>query len=712
MIIKVAGGYLDFNADIEVERQVKVFEEISKTAGDFSYEFEIQLTQNNLQKLELPFPDNISKNVYHKINAELQGNDGITLYHGYIRIERIVGMFASCSFFSGNNNWFVMLSGNLLDVDFSDLTIDQNEANIVSSWSQNSGIVFPLMDHNVLMDRRTMSLKVEDFVASMYVHTIIKRIFQKHSIKIEGELFRDANYNRLCIVKSPTDQIESRSSYVGKTSPQSVGTPAELVTFDDDSNSPFFDGSLDNYKLASSEYQADVKMRLKVDLTVTFLSPPILVPIKVYIVKNGNSVMEGGFFSTGAARTVTLTHELILEAGDNVTISADSGGALSVSVSSAEVRFTPTYLYVAFSESVIPDWTQQDFVSNIFRLFNVITSYDAVTKTLTCNIFDKLKSKESVDISEYISSVETDYIDLVSNYGKRSTATYQTIRFEDWARRGIKNFFGSGDGFLSVDNDFIEDSKDIVESDFTNPQSYINAVFDMSMERLNTLDLDVLEDTSASSVSDVSGVARFNVSEDIFEVGDLVRISDSIASYVGDWVVETVGSGWVEFYSLNYDDNATATLSIMKTIYTGDEDVYLFFNIPNYAVSKFSSASSFRLESTDRSSMAVGYFNLFYMGRTINNDFTQSLSFGEIDSMFFYQKTMLETYWGLTEGMLNDPVKQIATCNLPYTLFFNLDFLQPIHIKTLESSNLYYPIRMGGYKGKEYDSTIELIKLP
>lgn len=712
MIIKVAGGYLDFNADIEVERQVKVFEEISKTAGDFSYEFEIQLTQNNLQKLELPFPDNISKNVYHKINAELQGNDGITLYHGYIRIERIVGMFASCSFFSGNNNWFVMLSGNLLDVDFSDLTIDQNEANIVSSWSQNSGIVFPLMDHNVLMDRRTMSLKVEDFVASMYVHTIIKRIFQKHSIKIEGELFRDANYNRLCIVKSPTDQIESRSSYVGKTSPQSVGTPAELVTFDDDSNSPFFDGSLDNYKLASSEYQADVKMRLKVDLTVTFLSPPILVPIKVYIVKNGNSVMEGGFFSTGAARTVTLTHELILEAGDNVTISADSGGALSVSVSSAEVRFTPTYLYVAFSESVIPDWTQQDFVSNIFRLFNVITSYDAVTKTLTCNIFDKLKSKESVDISEYISSVETDYIDLVSNYGKRSTATYQTIRFEDWARRGIKNYFGSGDGFLSVDNDFIEDSKDIVESDFTNPQSYINAVFDMSMERLNTLDLDVLEDTSAGSVSDVSGVARFNVSEDIFEVGDLVRISDSIASYVGDWVVETVGSGWVEFYSLNYDDNATATLSIMKTIYTGDEDVYLFFNIPNYAVSKFSSASSFRLESTDRSSMAVGYFNLFYMGRTINNDFTQSLSFGEIDSMFFYQKTMLETYWGLTEGMLNDPVKQIATCNLPYTLFFNLDFLQPIHIKTLESSNLYYPIRMGGYKGKEYDSTIELIKLP
>src|SRR5688572_22767396 len=134
MMLKIGSEYLEFNADVEMERQGKVFEALDKSAGDFSYEFEIELTNNNIRILKFPFPDNISKNVKHKVQAELTGDNGITLHYGFIRIQGIVSRIAYCSFFSGNNNWFGMLSGNLSEIDFSDLQVEQTEANIISSW--------------------------------------------------------------------------------------------------------------------------------------------------------------------------------------------------------------------------------------------------------------------------------------------------------------------------------------------------------------------------------------------------------------------------------------------------------------------------------------------------------------------------------------------------------------------------------------------------
>lgn len=44
MMIRVAGEFLDFNEEIEIERQIKLFEDIDSTNGDFSYTFELPKT--------------------------------------------------------------------------------------------------------------------------------------------------------------------------------------------------------------------------------------------------------------------------------------------------------------------------------------------------------------------------------------------------------------------------------------------------------------------------------------------------------------------------------------------------------------------------------------------------------------------------------------------------------------------------------------------
>lgn len=721
MMLKVNGEYLDFNDSVEIERQAKVFEELSKTAGDFSYQFEIVLTSDNIRILQCPFPDNILKNVYHKVTAEVIGDDGITVQHGFIRIERISGLIAYSSFFSGNNNWFNLLTGPLSDIDFSDLDVNQDTDAIMNSWESDSGIVFPLVDNDTLTQRRDDMVKVEDFVPAIYVHTVIKRIFQKHSIKINGELFDDVNYKMLIVTRSPSDEVESRSAYVGKSDDPQVIVgfdPPALVTFTDDSNYPFFDGTQNNYNLGGSGYTADVKMRLIVEVSVTFFPLGTFQTAEMYIVIDGNPVsytlLIGAF-----GDTISNSVEVTLEAGQTAAVLMQSNGDITINLATA--RFTPTYIYKAFANRVVPEWTQQEFVSNIFQLFNTLASYEPISKTLTVNLFEKIKQKPPIDISEYISLSETDYADFISNYAKNSLALYETIEFDDWTTLGISTVFSSGDGVINIDNDFIDESNEIIESEFTNPHSYLNNVFGMSMERLKTLRLEPDESASASSVTDSSGAALFHVTgaEDIFTVGDLVRISDStVENYNGDWIVGDVDTGEVAFYNLFFVSDSTATLTILRHVYSGDDNVYLLFNIPNYSVSKFSVHNAFSMYGVPGGpvesffSTALGYFNVIDTGQEITEEHIQSASFGEVSNMFFYQRTMLETYWNLASRVLNDPVKQIVTVNIPLSVYKEIDFLSPINIKTIDSSNIYYPNRMTGYKGKEYDCEIELIKLP
>jgi hypothetical protein len=134
MMLKVNSEYLEFNGDIDIERKAKLFEEIDMVQGDFSYSFEIELTSENYRILGFPTPDNIRKTVYQKMDSQVLSDSGDLISIGYLRIERIVGRFASCSFYSGNENWFSQLTGNLSEIDLSEYETDQTATIIQNSW--------------------------------------------------------------------------------------------------------------------------------------------------------------------------------------------------------------------------------------------------------------------------------------------------------------------------------------------------------------------------------------------------------------------------------------------------------------------------------------------------------------------------------------------------------------------------------------------------
>jgi hypothetical protein len=585
-------------------------------------------------------------------------------------------------------------------------------------------VVFPLVDNGALVSRGTNQLKVEDFLPAIYVKDVFTKIFAAHGIRLQGELLNDVNYLSAITLSTAKNKalIDANSTHAVKTS--TTTRPVEntdyKVTFDNDSTYPAFDGG--NFNLATSTYTAPVKMRI--DVTVS-LKPQIVDSSynnRIYLYINGVFTFvdigldSGGLYNSGTAgdnEIFTLKRSILLNAGDTLEVYSDwqqSTGSTANSILSGSVTITPTFIYYSSGEGIVPDWTQQEYVSQVLRLFNVIPSYNAARKVLTLNLFEKVSEKPSVDISRYISSTEVDYVEFINAYGKKNYMFFQEIEpSEDFLKLNL-NVDKYAKGSIEVNNGYLADTQNVIESGFTNPITYVNPILSMSMEKTDLIRLEAGESTDVTSVvSGTLGRARFNIEEDKFLISDLVRIEESTnADYNGDWLVFNRGTGWVEVYGIPFDTDAKAKITKLTFTYSETDSVFIMHNVPNYAVTNFSGNTELRLEATDYETMAPAFFNLKNTGKPINQDFRYSMSFAEGD----YQMTLVEQYFKLMGRVLNDPVKLRCEAYLPLTVYNQLDMLSPVRVVTEETQNRYYLNKISGYKESFYSCLLELIKLP
>jgi len=722
MMIKVGNEYLDFNDLVETEKQVKLLEDLSTSYGAFSYSFDLCTRINNTRILNNPLPDNISKEVYQKIPASLLTDSGEETFKGYLRVEKI-NVNYECSFFAGNNNWFGLLSGKLRDIDWSDYDIDQTEITLSNALFNTSGVVFPLIDNGLLAYRGNALLKVEDFVGALYTKDIVNRVFALQGIKVQGELLNDADYLASVVVNNPKSQenIDAASSYVEQST--LIARPGENVeypvVFQNDSTFPFFDGSLNPFSLVTNSWTAPFKTMIHIELSFVPSIVDASYSQRIYIYINGVftfvdiGLSVGGLYNSATAgdqENFVLDRTFLVDQGDVLTWTTEwqqSVGSTQNDVVSGWVKITPVFIYKAFGAAMVPDWTQGEFISEIIKQFNAIPTYDAANKTLTLNLFEKIQSHDPVDLSEYISAVEVDYAEFVSDYGKKSFLSHiETEEEEEFRRMPLdKRLYDKGQ--IDIDNDFLGDEVDIIESEFSSPITYINPVFQMSIEKTNLVEFDQQFNMEFTAVTDSAGRARFAIADDRFQLSDMVRVTDSTnISYNGDYMVITFGAGYIELEGLAFDTNATGSLAKMNFVYGDSDQVYLLHHVPLYTVSKFSGLTQIQVENTDYSTLAPAFYNLIPTNRQIDRDFPFSMAFAEGD-----QLSVTERYFRLVSMVLNDPVKLLSVAHLPYAIYQSLDFLRPITIKTQETQNQYYLNKISGYKESYLPCEIQLIKL-
>lgn len=723
MMLKVNGAYLDFNGDIEIEKKIKLFEDIETTDGDISFAFELELTSHNIKTLKIPFPDVSSKRVYNIQDTEVFNDEGLRINKGSIRVESISGRYASCSFFGGNSNWFAMLNGNMTELSLSRYDQDLNETNIVDSWTNTSGIIYPLIDTGTLLDRGFDNAVTEDFVGCFYIHTLLKETFKQSGIKIQGELLNDPFFLSLIVVTNTRSKVDvdNNSIYIGTNVQQTI-TPAgdEDIIFNQFSV-PFYVG--ENVDI-DSNYQvniaADMNAEIEVSVTTLLGSSGIL---QGFLRINGDiniarsRIVRLISFSevlTQNGYKLTLKYLVRLEEGDVVTMMGSNFYGVNLDLVSATFQIKPVLIYKTFGRSSVPLWTKQEFVSNVFKLFNAVTSYDSFTKTITINIFDKIKQKTPLDISAYLTVDSVDYSEFIGNYGRSNSFKYQEPNDEDLREYNISGFLNYGDGVINVDNDFIQGSTEVLESDFSTPFSYFNSVFNGSLERINFVEIEEGEEHEITSVTNSGGVPRFNITDadDYFEVGNLVRLSTNVIQYNGDFVITAVTSTYITVRGTTYTTDATGYAIDIAHQLTTDDSVYIMSVIRQTDTNEIFDRNDIWINDTAMGYYSIAFFNLLRLGRNIEAKYKQGLSFGSIADPVFFQKTLRESYWTQFERIVNDPVMVKATGHLPWKVYNSLDFLSPVTLRTLETSNRYYINRMTGYRNSYTPCGIELIKLP
>lgn len=713
MMIKVGDDYLDFDGDIEVERQAKLFDDLQTTNGDFSYSFDIPRTGKNLKILGVPLPDIKNKALYKKVEAQLLDDQGLVLYQGYLMIERIKELI-SISFFSGNNNWFALLSGNVNDIDLSSYDEDITISTISDSWSRTSGVIYHLADFGAVKTRSHNIFTIPDFVPSMFVHTAMTEVFKSVGLKIDGDLLNDADYNRATITSTRIDEneISIRTVYANKATDQVIPSSVDTQIVFTDTSDPYYDASNGNY--SSSNYTADVDMIVTVELRIIkTISALNFVFLKIFI--NGSLYQE----YTDISIYVNIDEKDIrLKAGDVLNIQFYSDIGTETINAGSTLKIIPTTVFVTNGSVVLPNWTKKEFVSNILKLYNVIPRYDLFSKTVYFDLFENIKSKRSIDLSPYVISQEFDYNELIADYAQLNKLSYTETSIAEIEEYNRSNINPYSVGLIEIDNDHVEKEKTIIESDFSIPYGYISEVFDMHLEKLTINKFETLNTIDITQVDDFSGVAQFKMGTATHKirVGDIVRITKSTSKgYDGEWVVSYAVDDNVRLYGVDYQGDANLTIELLTISRSDTEDAFILLNSGNTAISDFSGSSDINIFTTTNNtytSASFAYFNLLNTNRPVNNNLITGLSFGYITNINSYQRTLVETRFKLFSLILQDPVKCKNIMLIPNNVFKEIDFTRPVCIKTDQTSNLYYANNISGYKGSHIVCDVELIKLP
>jgi hypothetical protein len=698
MIVQVGDGYLELNEPIQVEKKVKLFDDVSATEGDFSYEFSIPKSQNNVELIRVFKQSQQDKIWNRKIPSNILDDSGVVIYSGFIRIEDDSNDEFSyqASFFSGNTNWIELLGFNLLDLNWSKFDVEYAD---ILDFDKTSGLVFPLTDRGILYERANEHFMLDDFQGYMYAKSIVNVILANNAIKLTGGILKDPIYNKL-ITSAGTNkflstEIENRTAYIGKSSNQTITTSYATATFTNVSD-PFSNSPMGNWSVATSRYIFDLDVRdydITVKLNYAVGSPYYSTGVR--IVKNGITTLYTKAYKTRVINATYTVNELddTPSTGDyyQIQLAVQTFSTNRTLLAGSSITIKPTKFYKVFAGTVIPDMNANDFLSNIFRMLNCIVTYNNITQTLTADILDTALNRQPTDISEYVSRLQNNYSDFVNDYAQSNLLIWGDQSNDLVDQYNEDNLLPYGSGELTIDNDFLEAQSNFLEMDFVAPfqRSYPNLGIELPLT--DFIEVSVLETRNITSVTvdsssgadlavfDYSGSSLGNV---------LVRIIDStISDYNADYWAISSGSTFNGY--VDYQGDATATMQVLRVTLKSSDPVFLLNN-PSQNIGSVSGFAEFFVENlVPRTNIAVANF-------LNTTNYKTSLGFDYLKNLYFRN----------TEKLLNSGIMCLCDVNLPYKVYRDIDFLRPLRIDGID----FYPNKLTGYISSSEQAQIELIK--
>jgi hypothetical protein len=489
------------NEKIALNYEVNTIGELSTRQGFSSNDFEIPATAKN--KKRLSFNDNINSNntfPYQKQNAVLRQNS-IEILRGFIQVisyDRKKQTF-KISLFGGNVDWFELVKNISLQVlDFREYDHFLLASEIVDSFTNTEGYIYPLIDYGRLTTNLYADTEVIDWLPSVFYHTILKKIFDRIYYKVAGSFLQNPRFKKQILAYSKDELPEANRNYIDE---RNINVQKTTVVVYDPATPALVDYVFDtvNYQNINS-YNTGTGIFTfaqngKVNFEVRFLGITIenIIPAKrdFYIqiwddtnnieVAKSNSIQITGL----PIENISYNYEYTFE---KIEVSELIDYKIRVYASTLfgfvnDLTIQEGYCNVIWSNefnegipislsNILPDKTASEFLIELANQYALVFQVDTDTQTVEIFQFDDIEKNiiNAIDWSDKLAQSENqdiDFVEFVQNYGQVSWLVMNTSD-DDFYLNQYKTLYleNLGSGFISIGNAFIEREKDVFESDF------------------------------------------------------------------------------------------------------------------------------------------------------------------------------------------------------------------------------------------------------
>lgn len=718
--IRIDNEYLDLQEEyIAVDFLINDIGEIQSKQGEFSNDFDVPKTAHNIRVLGYSTETNVigTYSPSRAISADLIQNNTV-ISSGFVQVNSKEGDKINITFYGSNIDVFELLKDkSLQEIGLSDYSHNYTGANVVSSFNNTEGYIYSVIDYGHFQDRRSNKIVSGEIFPCIYLHTLIKEMFKNIGYKVSGSILSRALYYKIVLpfvnetFGYSKDYVNSKSVYADNLLSElfavSAGATAicRFARTIDNFNGVTYGGS-SLMDLPNERYTADGDY----GVTIEYRTLVSTVPAKTLILRiNGVDVAE--------SNSNYLTYTTNLSSGDYIEMyfKNDSAGVLNVR-NIIKIRALQTFVETSeVNPSVcLPNITQADLLKWLLFRFAGVFSVDKFSKTVYLNQFSDLKKNltnsdnwsDKIDLSN---DIETNYIDLVSNYGQKNYANYAIDENDKlFFSYNAENDLSYGSGMFDLDNDFLEGEKIIYEAPFSPTEQCL--FFNGFNFRLNYIPRNIgssfFGEFTNSQSQNYGGLLSISVQlSPNPTVGQIIEIYEG--SYIGVWTIVEVISPSRFVLNASWSGASTGSFIAFDNTYNAAIPRVLI-NYGNVDVATLSEITELEIMGQTVTEIPFMYFYKSKEGTELDN-YGESLAFG-VPSVFApYDKAAFDSDYLDVIKMLKESQVVKAYMKLNQVDLANLDFLKPKYIESL--GGYFYLNKIEGYDASGDSVLCELVKL-
>ena len=445
---------IDFSNSTKIALTLSVndISEIKDRQAFYSNQFRFPKSQRNKEVMEsCELIQSGTYLPYTKVDAKYTQNGRELVGAGYAIIDETEKDYVA-TIYSGNALFFDSIAGKKLsNIDLTDLDHVWNLSNVINSFANTSGYIYPLIDwtkDGAYFSFITGIIDIRTQFPCIYIHTLVSRILSEAGFTGVGDLLSDPDYLSctMTLISNKPTQESVDQLYVKTRGPANSvivlpsGSGDRIIPFVNEIEDILNLYSTDKYTVASGgTYDIYAALTYEVVQSIDTVS----ISVKRY----GSTIYEDIITETAESKTggplvwdyhVTelIANGIQLEAGDEIVIIHHTTYVNFVVQLKGYSYFEITPKKIATINvgttwtigNNLPNWSQAEFLKYIAQIFGIIFQTNTFTKEVEFRQFkdiEKNKSKAKNITNKIADKLPETIFYRFGNYGQNNYLKYK-----------------------------------------------------------------------------------------------------------------------------------------------------------------------------------------------------------------------------------------------------------------------------------------------